>query len=138
MEFLLTKLTGILFTDNMGNILTEPMGNILDIYTLIGFPNRPCFAGQERGSSTHPFQKPELLLRTLIKTYSNENDTILDNFAGSASALIAAWRENRRSVGFEINRDYYDEAVNRIRVATNQGDFFQNVDTKQTQMEAVL
>ena len=63
----------------------------------------------------HPTQKPVDLLMYLVRTYSNEGDTILDNCMGSGTTAIAAIRENRNFIGFEINEEYYKKACERIR-----------------------
>jgi site-specific DNA-methyltransferase (adenine-specific) len=62
----------------------------------------------------HPTQKPVDLLRYLILTYSNEGDTILDATMGSGTTAIAAMREKRHFVGFELNKEYFNKAVERI------------------------
>jgi DNA modification methylase len=53
-------------------------------------------------------------LRYLILTYSNEGDTILDATMGSGTTAIAAMREKRHFVGFELNKEYFNKAVERI------------------------
>lgn len=63
----------------------------------------------------HPTQKPLDLLRYLVLTYSNEGDTILDNTCGSGTTCVAAFKEKRHFIGFELNKEYYDKAVARIR-----------------------
>ena len=63
----------------------------------------------------HPTQKPEQLLIDLIKIHSNEKDIILDPFMGSASTAIAAMNTNRRFIGFELDKNYYEIACNRIK-----------------------
>ena len=45
----------------------------------------------------------------------NSNDTVLDNCMGSGTTAIAAMREGRHYIGFELNREYYDKAVQRIK-----------------------
>ncbi len=62
----------------------------------------------------HPTQKPIGLCEYLLKTYSLENDLVLDNCAGSGSTLVAAKKLNRRFLGFENNLDYYKIACERI------------------------
>lgn len=63
----------------------------------------------------HPTQKPVDLISWLIRTYSNEGDVILDNCMGSGTTAIAAMREHRHFIGFELNKEYYDKACERIR-----------------------
>lgn len=62
----------------------------------------------------HPTQKPVELIRYLIRTYSDEGQVILDNCMGSGTTAIAAMREKRHFVGFELNKEYFDKAVERI------------------------
>lgn len=62
----------------------------------------------------HPTQKPVDLIAYLIRTYSNEGEVILDNCIGSGTTAIACMRENRHFIGFELNKDYYDKANERI------------------------
>ena len=64
----------------------------------------------------HPTQKPVTLIQYLIRTYSNEGDTILDNCMGSGTTAIAAIREKRNFIGFELNKEYYDKACERIKI----------------------
>ena len=68
-------------------------------------------AGSEK---FHPTQKPLDLLRYLVLTYSNEGDTILDNTCGSGTTCVAAYKEHRHYIGFELNKEYYDKALQRI------------------------
>lgn len=63
----------------------------------------------------HPTQKPIKLLQYLVLTYTNEGDTILDNCTGSGTTAIAAIREKRNFIGFELNKEYYDKACKRIK-----------------------
>ena len=75
-------------------------------------------------NTKHPTQKPVNLLRYLILTYSNEGDTILDNTIGSGTTAVAALREKRHFIGFELNRDYYDIALRRIKLEQQQQTLF--------------
>lgn len=62
----------------------------------------------------HPTQKPVELVAYLIRTYSNEGDTILDNCMGSGTTAIACIREKRNYIGFELNEEYYRQSLERI------------------------
>ena len=66
-------------------------------------------------SNLHPTQKPLLLCEYLVKTYTNENDLILDNCAGSGTTLVAAKNLNRRFIGIEKEREYYDICLDRSK-----------------------
>ena len=54
------------------------------------------------------------LIQYLIRTYSNEGDTILDNCMGSGTTAIACIREKRNFIGFELNPEYYEVCKKRI------------------------
>lgn len=62
----------------------------------------------------HPTQKPVNLLEYLIKTYSNENETILDNCMGVGSTGIACINTNRNFIGIELDKTYFNIAKERI------------------------
>jgi len=72
--------------------------------------------GNNRGKykKLHPTQKPLDLLEWLVKTYTNENDTILDNTMGSGSTLVACKNLNRNGIGIEKDPQYYAVAVARV------------------------
>ena len=76
------------------------------------------------GTAVHPTQKPVDLIAYLIRTYSNPGDTILDNTIGSGTTAVAALREKRHFIGFELNRDYYDIALRRIKLEQQQQTLF--------------
>lgn len=65
-------------------------------------------------SNLHPTQKPLALIEKLVKTYSNENDTILDNCMGSGTTGVACRNLNRNFIGIEKNKKYFDVAKERI------------------------
>jgi site-specific DNA-methyltransferase (adenine-specific) len=65
-------------------------------------------------NSLHPTQKPTALLEYLIKTYTNEGDTVLDFTMGSGSTGVAAKNTNRKFIGIEMDKNYFDIAKNRI------------------------
>jgi site-specific DNA-methyltransferase (adenine-specific) len=69
----------------------------------------------ERG--LHPTQKPVALFEYLIKTYTNEGETILDNCIGSGTTAISAINTNRNYIGFELDENYYNIANDRINKA---------------------
>ena len=63
----------------------------------------------------HPTQKPVALIEYLIKTYTNEWETVLDFTIGSWTSAIASINTNRNYIGFELDKWYYDIAQERIR-----------------------
>ena len=62
----------------------------------------------------HPSEKPIDLLETLILNSSDENDLILDPFMGSGSTLVACKNLNRRGIGIELDKEYFEIAQDRI------------------------
>ena len=79
-----------------------------------GYPNTLLEFGSE-GHSIHPTQKPVALLSYLIKTYTVEGETVLDNCMGSGSTGIACMDTKRHFVGIELNDAYFDLAKKRLQ-----------------------
>tara|TARA_R110000803_G_scaffold128454_1_gene195948 strand:- start:40 stop:771 length:732 start_codon:yes stop_codon:yes gene_type:complete len=65
-------------------------------------------------SGLHPTQKPILLMEYLIKTYTNENETVLDFTMGSGSTGVACKNTNRNFIGIEMDDKYFEIAKDRI------------------------
>lgn len=65
----------------------------------------------------HPTQKPVALLEYLIKTYTNEGETVLDNCMGSGSTGVACVNTNRNFIGYELDEKYFEIAEKRINEA---------------------
>ena len=64
--------------------------------------------------TVHPTQKPVTLFEYLIKTYTNEGETVLDNVMGSGTTGVACLNTNRRFIGMELEEDYFNIAKDRI------------------------
>ena len=62
----------------------------------------------------HPTQKPVALMEYMIKTYTNESETVLDFTMGSGTCGVAAKNTNRKFIGIELDPSYYDIAAKRI------------------------
>ena len=73
-------------------------------------PNKP----------THPTQKPVALLEYLIKTYTQENETVMDFTMGSGSTIVAALNTNRKAIGIELDEGYFDIARKRVDEVFNK------------------
>jgi len=82
---------------------------------------------QDDKAGLHPTQKPIELYRWLLHTYANKGDKILDTHLGSGSIAIAVEKANRldkmnlQFVGIEIDKEYYEKALNRIEQYCRQG-----------------
>ncbi len=73
------------------------------------------FKGDDKKNGfLHPTQKPVPLLEYLVKTYTNEGDTVLDNTMGSGTTGVACKQLNRSFIGIEKEKQYYDVAVRRL------------------------
>lgn len=68
-----------------------------------------------RKGKLHPTQKPVDLLEYLIKTYTNEEDIVLDTFMGSGSTGVACKNTNRNFIGYELDKDYFNIAEKRLK-----------------------
>lgn len=67
-----------------------------------------------RNGKLHPTQKPIELMEWLVKTYTNENDLVLDNCMGSGSTGVACVNTNRKFIGIELDENYFNIAKERI------------------------
>ena len=88
------------------------------VKSMTGFPSNvleyPNIVGKK---AIHSTQKPVPLFEYLIKTYTNEGETVLDNCIGSGTTAVAAIKTNRNYIGFELDKYYYDIANKRIQKA---------------------
>ena len=75
------------------------------------------FSNPSGKGQLHPTQKPVALLEYLIKTYTNENDTVLDNCMGSGSTGVACVNTDRKFIGIELDDTYFEIAKERINKA---------------------
>ncbi|MFN5417292.1 MAG: DNA-methyltransferase [Flavobacteriia bacterium] len=81
------------------------------------------FRTAESEGKFHPTQKPISLMEYLILTYSNENDTILDNTFGSCTTGIACINTNRNFIGIENNMDYFNISLKRVGEKRKEKEF---------------
>ena len=68
----------------------------------------------------HPTQKPIQLMDRLVKVFTNEGDVVLDFTMGSGSTGVSCIQNNRNFIGIELNKEYYEIAEQRIRMALNE------------------
>lgn len=103
--------------NNIDNYGSMDKFSIRGIPVDMSYPNeilefRACFG--DKGKSLHPTQKPIALLEYLIKTYTNENDLILDFTCGSGTTLVAARNLKRKCIGIELEEKYCEIAKKRL------------------------
>ena len=77
-----------------------------------GYPTERIEIKNENG--LHPTQKPVALMEYLIKTYTNECETVLDFTMGSGTTGVACKNLNRNFIGIELDKKYFEIAKNRI------------------------
>lgn len=70
---------------------------------------------KKENSNYHQAQKPTALLEYIIKTYTDENMVVLDNCMGSGSTGVACLKTGRKFIGIEIDKNFFDVAVDRIK-----------------------
>ena len=90
------------------------VGAKYDVFT--GFPQTVlAFAKEE--DHLHPTQKPVALMEYLIKTYTNEGETVLDFTCGSGTTGVACANTGRKFIGIELDLNYFNIALDRIEAA---------------------
>lgn len=107
-----TKMAGGNYNETMGQQLTqnnmyEPLVNPISILKF----NREFSHKKPR---MHPTQKPVELMEYLIKTYTNEGETVLDNCMGSGTTGVACKKTGRHFIGIEKDEKYFEIAVSRV------------------------
>ena len=100
-------------------------GNFIEVPTIITdekYPTSIISISKEHsvGKFFHPTQKPVELISWLIRTYTNEGDLVLDNCMGSGTTAIACIKEKRHFIGYEITKEYFDIAQERIKQEQSQ------------------
>lgn len=85
--------------------------------THTGYPNNILRFNNEQ-KQIHPTQKPVALMEYLIKTYTKENETVLDFTMGSGTTGVACKNTNRNFIGIELDKEYYEIAKKRYDSTT--------------------
>ena len=104
-------------TDDKGHVLGATVRSPIKQVTLDNDGTRYPRAIQKFSLDSekfHPTQKPVALLEYLIKTYTDENDWVLDNCMGSGTTGVAAIKTNRNFIGIELDDGYFNIAEERI------------------------
>jgi len=107
--------------NNKNHLSGQNGGSMNGSYTqeFTNYPNQ-ILEYSSVNKATHPTQKPVALMEYLIKTYTNENETVLDFTMGSGSTGVAAKNLNRNFIGIELDNDYFNIAQKRINEAHAQ------------------
>jgi site-specific DNA-methyltransferase (adenine-specific) len=89
------------------------------VQTVTGYPKSILDFASDTAKA-HPTQKPVALMEYLIRTYTNEGETVLDNCMGSGTTGVACVNTNRNFIGIELDADYFNIAEKRIADAQNK------------------
>ena len=95
--------------------VNENLSGLRHIRTVLQAPHKPTMYHWERKGISHLTIKPVKLIETLLKTYTNVGDNILEPFGGSASAALASYLINRNCISFEYDSTSFMEAVQRFQ-----------------------
>lgn len=109
-----TGVSGGKSSANYGEIRQTESGKYTQRQT--GYP-RSVLSIASEGKTVHPTQKPVALMEYLIRTYTNEGDTVLDNCMGSGTTGVACMNTGRRFIGIEMDAGYFQIAQDRIMEA---------------------
>lgn len=90
-----------------------------------------CMRPERLSNPKHPTQKPVKILEHLITIASNEHDIIFDPFMGVGSTGVAALRLNRRFIGVELNKEYFDAAMDRVNEELQRANYHQIITDSQ-------
>jgi len=91
-----------------------------ELNTGLRYPKQVQKFGVVERNTLHPTQKPVALMEYLVKTYTNEGETVLDFTMGSGSTGVAAKNLNRKFIGIEMDNKYFNIAKDRINNTNNQ------------------
>jgi site-specific DNA-methyltransferase (adenine-specific) len=72
------------------------------------------FSSDKQKSKLHSTQKPLALMEYLVKTYTNEGETVLDSTMGSGTTMVACKNLNRNGIGIEMDEKYFEIATKRL------------------------
>ena len=106
------KVKNILIWEKNNTSMGDLFGDYAPKYEMIIFCSNGKY--QRTNNELHPTQKPVKLLRYLIEKSTEENDLILDTFAGSFSSGFAAYDSNRKFIGYELDKEYFEAASKRL------------------------
>jgi len=110
-------------TDNYGDYSKTFTDNQTDfVYPSRVIEKIKCVHNSSKDKVNHPTQKPIELMEYLIKTYTNENETVLDFTMGSGSTMVACVNTNRNGIGIEQDENYFNIAKKRLEEKKEEKD----------------
>ncbi len=110
------------------HLQTEVYGDMNNDYSYDSTSRYPrsilVVSSDTQNSSVHPTQKPVALMTDLIKTYTNEGETVLDFTCGAGTTAVACINTNRNYIGIEISPEYCEIARKRVQEAKDSMGLF--------------
>lgn len=100
-------------SENYGDLKNKGERGVGYPKTIIEFPKPNNLSKSDLGGK-HPTQKPISLMEYLVKTYTNEGEIVLDFTMGSGTCGLASIKNNRKFIGIEKEKNYYDITLKRI------------------------
>jgi site-specific DNA-methyltransferase (adenine-specific) len=116
--------------NKMGAFLENGCNDVESKQTKTGFNRQILTYAMHNVGMEHKTQKPIELLEFLVKTYTSEGDIVLDNTMGSGTTNLACIKLNRKSIGIEKEKQYYDVAVRRASDYLGSN-IYKNIQTKE-------
>ena len=98
----------------VGSGFGKNISNWLDKDTV--YPTNVLHLATECGNKNHSATFPEGLPSWFIQLFTEESDVVLDPFAGSGTTLVASNKLNRKGIGIDINKEYIELMINRLKV----------------------
>ena len=98
---------------NTGGVYGKAAGTA-SVQRFTNYPRSVLKIDRVTHGQVHPTQKPVALMEYLIRTYTNEGETVLDNCMGSGTTGVACVNTNRNFIGIELDKGYFDIATKRI------------------------
>ena len=115
-----------LYTESKKDYIYKNDGTSSPVSILAFMKDTANCSNEERElGSLHPTQKPVGLFEYLIRTYTNEGDTVFDGFGGSGTTAIAAYRCNRKFIVVEKEKKYFERSQKRLAVERKQCRLFE-------------
>lgn len=99
---------------NKDSIIGERNSNYITVNEGVRYPRSVIKIANPNRHNIHPTQKPVTLFEYLIKTYTQENEIVLDNCMGSGTTAVACTLNNRKWIGFETESKYIELANKRL------------------------
>jgi len=97
-----------------GELAWTSFNKVIKIYDVVSMGFILDKSEKNYENRIHPTQKPLPLIKNIIQDFSNKDDIIMDCFMGSGTTAVACIELNRKFIGFEANKEYFDKSIIRL------------------------